>query len=499
MTATACSQCGQVLSPLAQDPATVIAPLDDQEPVAEDVSEAAEQTPPDSATAIFALEDEVPAAEELISAPAETPRDAPTAIIPPEEAAGVAAAEEAPGAEVPSDKELEGQVASPHFTPPPLDADAPYSPFSDAERGQAEPSEAVGEENRRNAQRFPEVTEEAGGPEAPVAAVEERPLPPELAPLEGIAPPGARPAPPAGHTPPGGMTTPFPPEEIEAEARLPYEDTDRRETPPVAVTQPRVHEPAPGPRESITPRHLRVEPPPRTPPVTPPPPAFIAPPAPVYSPPPVAAPLAPGLAYLQQRVGDYLRGGYRLHQRTATAAVLSRGKALGAGGWLLALLTGIGLAWYLLLLLFSGLRADRVYITLESDGLVYEDGPGAAHVRRGRARAGRRWALFGAVVFALSLVLALTLGAIAAVYLRSDTNQAALREAYPAITLFEEHFSAVEAHPDDVALARDGFVAWVILTGVAVVSMWGGATLFVVGTIHHGAFRVSVLPLPGWG
>ncbi len=424
MTATVCPQCGQILSPLAQDPATVIVPPGDQEPVSGDVSQAAEQTPPDSATAIFGLEDQVPAAEEPVSVPAEIPRDAPTAILPSGEEVAVATGEEAPGAE------------------------------------------------------------EISGPEAPVSAVEERPLPPELTPLEAVEP-----TPPAEHTPPGGMTTPFPPEEIEAEARLPYEDTDRSETPPVAITQPRLHEPAPVPREVTTPHHLRI----------PPPPAFIAPPAPVYSPPPMAAPLAPGLAYLQQRVNDYLRGGYRLHQRTATAAVLSRGKALGAGGWLLALLTGIGLAWYLLLLLFSGLRADRVYITLEGDGLVYEDGPGAAHVRRGRARAGRRWALFGAVVFALSLLLALMLGAVAAVYLRSDTNQAALREAYPAITLFEERFSAVEAQPDDVALARDGFVAWVILAGVAVVGMWGGATLFVVGTIHHGAFRVSVPPLPGWG
>lgn len=102
-------------------------------------------------------------------------------------------------------------------------------------------------------------------------------------------------------------------------------------------------------------------------------------------------------------------------------------------------------------------------------------------------------------MFALSLLLALMLGAVAAVYLRVETNQAALREAYPAITLFEERFSAVQADPDDVALARDSFVGWVILAGVAVVGLWGGATLFVVGTIHHGAYRVSVPPLPGWG
>lgn len=399
------------------------------------ISPPAEQTPFDAATAIFAAEDEAPAAADAMPTPDETPRDAPTAILPPEEEA---MDEEMPGAQ---------DVLS---------------------------------------------------PEAAEPAPEERPLPPELTPVEHV-PAVAEPLPPAGHTPPSGMTTPFPPEEIEAEARLPHQDTDRSESPPVAATQPRLHEHLPAPKGGTTPHRLRVEPPRPMPPITPPPPAFIAPPAPPYSPPPIAHPFAPGLAYVQQRVNDYLRGGYRLHQRTPTAAVLSRGKSLGVGGWLLALLTGIGLGWYLLLVLFSGLRPDRVYITLESDGLVYEDGPGAAHVRRGRARAGRRWAWFGAAVFALSLLLALMLGAIAAVYLRTDTNQAALREAYPAITLFEEQFSPVQANPDDVALARDGFVAWVILAGVAVVGMWGGATLFVVGTVHHGAFRVSVPPLPGWG
>ncbi len=288
------------------------------------------------------------------------------------------------------------------------------------------------------------------------------------------------------------ITALFPPEEVEAEARLPFEDTDRS-APPAGLPPDAALEP-PQERTQITPARQAA-------------PGYIIPPAP-YTPPPVAvvppAPIAthgpadPGLAYLQQRVADYVHGGYRLHSNTPTWAVLSCGKNLGVGGWMLALISLIGFVWYLLTLALSGFAADRVYITLEADGRVYEDGPGAAHVRRGRARAGRRWAVFGGAILALSLLLLAVLLVVGAVYLRDETHQAALREAYPAITLFEEHFSAVEADPDDVSLAHDGFLVWVMAFVIALVGLWGGATLVVIGTVHHGAYRVPVLPLPGW-
>lgn len=439
-----CPRCGVSVTPADRvcpqcgqplDPATVIYSPEDAAPANASVTAPLEETPRDAATAIVPLDEGVPADASASTSAEEMPRDAPTTILPSDEIA-------------------------------PADASVATPPDDSA----------------------PEQIEDS------------RPLPPELTPVEEGALLVAEPPVPSGRTPSSGMTTPFPPEEIEAEARLPHQDTDRNGALSALATQPRLRdETALPPRAEgvTTPHRLTVEPPRQ---VLPPPP-FIAPPVPAYTAPRFEPqhPFAAGLAYLQQRANAYLRGGYRLHQRTQTAAILSRGKSLGVGGWFLALLTGIGLAWYLLLLVFSGLRADRVFITLESDGLVYEDGSGAAHVRRARARAGRRWALFGAAVFALSLLLALMLGAVAAVYLRVETNRAALREAYPAITLFEERFSAVQADPDDVALARDGFVAWVILAGVAVVGLWGGATLFVVGTIHHSAYRVSVPPLPGWG
>lgn len=207
--------------------------------------------------------------------------------------------------------------------------------------------------------------------------------------------------------------------------------------------------------------------------------------------------MPPAVAFFQQRVQAYQQGGYRLLHYDSYDALLTYGKSLSVGRWLLALITIAGALWYVMLLALSGLRPDRVYITLESDGHVYEDGPGAAHVRRQRARTGRRWAAFGALLFAISLLVALVLGAVAAVVMTQDRYQAALREAYPAVTLFEERFSAAEADPGDVDRVRSGAVAFGILAVIAVVGLWGGALLFAIGSIHAGAYQVRVRPLPG--
>ena len=242
-------------------------------------------------------------------------------------------------------------------------------------------------------------------------------------------------------------------------------------------------------------------------PFTPPPMSPYAPPPPVrITPPPLpayAAPVEhgyaqpPAVAYLQQRFAAYTRGGYQVLVHGPHEATLASGKRLSAGEWLLALITIIGFLWYVLIVAVSGFQADKVYIVLESDGRVYEDGPGAAHVRQSRSRAGRRWSAFGLIVFFVCLLLAILLGVVGAVFLTQDRYQAALREAYPAVTLFEENFSRTEADPSDVSLAKDGAAAYAILAGIAVVGLWGGATLFVIGTIHAGAYRTRVPPLPG--
>jgi uncharacterized membrane protein (DUF2068 family) len=98
----------------------------------------------------------------------------------------------------------------------------------------------------------------------------------------------------------------------------------------------------------------------------------------------------------------------------------------------------------------------------------------------------------------ICLVLVIGLGAVAGIVLRNERYQAALREAYPAVTLFEEHFSATQADPADVNLAKDGAVAYAIIAGIAGVGLWGGMTLWVIGTIHAKTYRVHVPPLPGW-
>ena len=111
-------------------------------------------------------------------------------------------------------------------------------------------------------------------------------------------------------------------------------------------------------------------------------------------------------------------------------------------------------------------------------------------------------AVFGKYLASLAflslMVLVIGLGVVAGAVVRNERYQAALREAYPAVTLFEEHFSATQADPADVNLAKDGAVAYAVVTGIAVVGLWGGVTLWVIGTIHAKTYSVHVPPLPGW-
>ncbi len=264
-------------------------------------------------------------------------------------------------------------------------------------------------------------------------------------------------------------------------------------------------------------RHV-VAPPVVAPPLVAPPP--IAPPSfvqapiqqPVYTPPspvpaytPAPAPYAPpvygyaaALPLIAQRIQSYVNGGYRLRSQNPRQAVLSYGKHLGVGTWIVALFSIVGVLWYALLLALSGFRQDRAYLDMAPDGRLYEEGPGAAHVRASRARSGRRWSLLGMVLFLLSLVLLIGLLATAVVMLSQDRYQAALRKAYPEVTYFENHFSDETAAQDDIDLMKTGAVVFSILGGIAVVGVWGGFTLWVIGQVHSSAYRVHVLPLPGY-
>jgi hypothetical protein len=339
-------------------------------------------------------------------------------------------------------------------------------------------------------------------PDANDLTVEESPLEAEEAPpAAGDVPvniPAPLDLPESGALMDAALTQPH----LEDQLREPEpDDEDTSEMPTARLTPdeekapPRADETA---RQEVRASYF-VPPAPYTPPPmpAPPPPARITPP-PVpsygYAMPAVSA----ATAYLQQRVQAYRQGGYRLHVNSPYEATLSYGKGLGALGWMLALVSIIGFFWYVLLMALGGFQRDVVDIVLESDGRIYEDGSGAAHIRRHRSRVGRRWAMFGAVIFAICLVLVIGLGAVAGAVVRNERYQAALREAYPAVTLFEEHFSATQADPADVNLAKDGAVAYAVVAGIAVVGLWGGVTLWVIGTIHAKTYRVHVPPLPGW-
>ena len=101
------------------------------------------------------------------------------------------------------------------------------------------------------------------------------------------------------------------------------------------------------------------------------------------------------------------------------------------------------------------------------------------------------------MILFLGLGLSVVLIAVAGIVLTQERYQAALRSV-SAVTLFEERFSDAQADPDDVKLAETGAVVYAILAIVAVLGVWGGATLFVIGTVHAGAYRVAVPPLPGY-
>lgn len=205
--------------------------------------------------------------------------------------------------------------------------------------------------------------------------------------------------------------------------------------------------------------------------------------------------------YFQQRIQAYLDAGYRTHVHAAHEATLSLGKQLGALGWVLAILSVTGALWYALILALSGFHSDMAYLTLEADGRVYEDGPGAAHIRRERWRAGRRWSLAGLTILALSLVLAIVLGVVVGLALQQERNRAAFSEVTFFGALYANTFDIktdITPSAQDVTRAENATVVTSLIGGLALIGIWGGATLLVIGTVHALAYRTRVPPLPGY-
>ncbi|NJL95537.1 MAG: hypothetical protein HC915_18330 [Anaerolineae bacterium] len=224
------------------------------------------------------------------------------------------------------------------------------------------------------------------------------------------------------------------------------------------------------------------------------------PPAP-YTPPPLGPNATLSLApqpypsnyYLQQRTQAYRQAGYSLRSQSPYQVTLDFGKPLGVVGWLVALVSGIGLLWYLVLLVTSGFSRDPVYLIVERDGTLTEDGAGAAHVRRQRARAGRRWGFAGVVIFFAGLVgfALMVLGGVYAV----QNYRAELEAAYPTVSLFST------SQPSDLLLdearvqqAEQGVVIYSVIFALASLTLFSGLALTVVGYLHHAALRVSVPP-----
>ncbi|MBZ0307390.1 MAG: hypothetical protein K8I82_15085, partial [Anaerolineae bacterium] len=234
-----------------------------------------------------------------------------------------------------------------------------------------------------------------------------------------------------------------------------------------------------------------------------PPPAFHVPPAPYTPPPPipeftrsVEGYSYPSNHYLIQRANAYQRAGYRLRSQSPYQMILSYGKPLGFVWWLLALISGVGFIWYFLIMLTSGFSQDMVYILMERDGTLYEDGAGAAHVRRQRARVGRRWGFLGVVIFFISLVWFIGM-VIGAVYI-IDRYRPELEAAYPTVTLFtsDNPTDTATLDPETVDRAESGVLAFSILFVLAGLGVLSGLALTIVGYLHNRAYDVHVPPLP---
>lgn len=224
------------------------------------------------------------------------------------------------------------------------------------------------------------------------------------------------------------------------------------------------------------------------------------PPAP-YTAPPLREPTVsvapysfPSNYYLEQRMIAYRHGGYELVNYSPYQVTMMIGKPLSFFWWLLAMLSGIGLVWYFLILLSSGFSKDRVFLIVERDGTLYEDGAGAAHVRRRRSRVGRRWGFLGAVIFFISLLW--FIGMVVAAIWGVQRYRAELAAAYPTISLFAPSDSAPEPDPDAVSTAESAVLAFSILSVLAIVCLLTGLCLTIVGYLHGAAYDVQVPPLP---
>jgi hypothetical protein len=114
---------------------------------------------------------------------------------------------------------------------------------------------------------------------------------------------------------------------------------------------------------------------------------------------------------------------------------MAYGKSISFFWWVVAVMSGVGLLWYLFILMLSGFRKDIVYIYLEHDGYIYEEGPGAAHIRRRRSRVARRWGVMGILLAIFSTFTIIIMAVSVAILM--NRYDAELASAYPEFSFIQ--------------------------------------------------------------
>ena len=229
------------------------------------------------------------------------------------------------------------------------------------------------------------------------------------------------------------------------------------------------------------------------------------PPAPFTLPPQppqqhIAPDVPPSVYWFQQRIEAYRQGGYTLKSQNFQEAVLNYGKPLSYRWWIIAMASVIGILWYFMILLMSGFKRDVVVVTLEPDGYVYEDGNGAAHIRRRRSRVARRWGVLGFLIMIFS-IFTVFLVAIAGFFLTSQ-YEAEMTAAYPEAAIITNATVTNCAEADsgldctEVQNVKVVILALIILIALSGVGLIGGFIMAFVSYLQSAAYSVDVAPLP---
>lgn len=273
-------------------------------------------------------------------------------------------------------------------------------------------------------------------------------------------------------------------------------DTPPLGTRPSEIPMPPVPTPPPvmSPLEPAPYPYIELPPAPFTPPPQPAQPAPALPPTPASVPYGTPAAPMPSNYWLQQRIQAYKLGRYEMKRETPYEALLAYGKPLSLFWWVFGTFTLIGMLWYFLILLFSGFRKDKAHIILEPDGYIFEEGSGAAHIRRRRWRSGKRWGFLGILLALISLFM--FGGLVLALSVVSSEYEQELRAAYPELTFFEDQSEDLEEAR--IEEARLIILVFTILFSLSLIGFFSGLLLAIINYIQAAAYRVEVVPLPGF-